>query len=204
MVVASLSRPGGNVAGQTFSVEGMYVKAFELLHEAVPSATRITAFSDPYLPSSPLHALVEGTARARGVTLSRVEVGGAPDLDLAFEAALRDRAQALYLYPLRVLPPEIERIVAFATRHRLPVIGVAHVAYSFTGNGILFYLGSEVEEEDRRLASYIDRILKGAKPGDLPVEQPTKFEFIVNAKAADAIGLAVPTSLLLRADKVVR
>jgi putative ABC transport system substrate-binding protein len=140
-------------------------------------------------------------ARALGLELQRVDVRGPLDLDGAFAAILREGAQALYLYPLRIGPPEAARIAGFAARHRLPTLGSVSTLY--VPAGVLFFYSHSLLEQFQRLATQVDRILKGARPADLPVEQPTKFELVVNVNTAKAIGLELSPSLLLRADRVL-
>ena len=123
------------------------------------------------------------------------------DLDAAFAAILRERAHALYLYPLGIGRPGAERIIGFAVKNRLPTLGFLNRSYQTAG--ALFFFSPSTVEHYQRLASYVDRILKGAKPADLPVEQPTKFELVINLKTAKALGLTMPPSLLLRADQVI-
>jgi putative ABC transport system substrate-binding protein len=164
---------------------------------------RLAVFSDVTNPFAlTVVEQLDTAARAKGMTLQRVDIRSASDLDAALEAVLREGAQAIYLYPLRLFRPEMERISQFAIKHRMPTIGVNNLAY--LDNGLLFFHSPSVAEEDQRLASYVDRILKGAKPGDLPVERPTKFEFVIDQRTADAIGLVIPKALLLRADRLVR
>ena len=136
-----------------------------------------------------------------GLELRRVDVRGSSDLDAAFTAIVRERAQAVLLLPLRIGRPEADRIVEFTVKNRLPTLGLVHTPYRAAG--VLLYYSFSIAEQHDRAASFVDRILKGANPADLPVEQPTKFELVINLKTAKALGLTIPPSLLLRADQVI-
>jgi putative ABC transport system substrate-binding protein len=140
-------------------------------------------------------------AKILGVRPERVDVRTAANLDAAFAAALRQRAEALFVYPLPLAPPDFQRIVQFAIKNRLPTIAIIPQQ---AREGLLMSYGPNQAEQYRRAGTYIDKILKGAKPGDLPVEQPTKFELVINLKIAKALGLTIPPSLLLRADEVIQ
>ena len=202
-LVASLARPGANVTGLANLAEGQTLKGFELLQEGVPNVARVAVFTD--LANEAQAALVaeqNAAARVRGLKLQRVDVRGPSDLDAAFAAILRERAQAIYIYPLRIPRTDVARIIDFAIKHRLPTM--AAVSQAFLSAGVLFFHSHSLDEQYYRLGTYVDRVLKGARPAELPVERPTKFDFIINLKTAQAIGLAVPESLLVRADRVIR
>ncbi len=202
-LVASLARPGENVTGLANLAEGQTLKGFQLLQQAAPQITRVAVFTD--LSNEAQAALVaeqDAAARTRGLKLQRVDVRGPSDLDAAFATVLRERAQAIYLYPLRISRADAERIMQFAVKHRLPTMGA--VSQVYLAAGVLLFHTHSLEEQYARLGTYVDRVLKGAKPAELPVERPTKFDLVINLKTAKAIGLAVPESLLLQADRVLR
>jgi putative tryptophan/tyrosine transport system substrate-binding protein len=201
-LVASLTRPGGNVTGLTNLVEGQTLKSLELLKEGAPRVSRVAVLIDPSNQGQvALSAEQDVAAQTLALKLRRIEVRDGSDLDAAFAAILRDRAQALYLLPLRITPAGAERIMEFAIKHRLPTLGAVSLLYPRVG--VLFFYSHSLAEQFQRLAAYVDRILKGAKPADLPVEQPTKFELIINLKTAKALGLTIPSSVLARADQVI-
>ena len=201
-LVASLTRPGGNVTGLTNLVEGQTQKSLEMFKEAAPRLSRVAVLTDPSNQAQvALRAEQEATARTLGLNLQRLHVRRPSDLDAAFDAMLRDRTEALYLLPLRVGPAGTARIMQFAIKHQLLTVGAVSQLYSQAG--VLFFYSHSLAEQFHRLAAYVDRILKGAKPADLPVEQPTKFELTINLKTAKALGLTIPPSLLARADQVI-
>jgi putative ABC transport system substrate-binding protein len=202
-LVASLARPGGNVTGLANLAEGQTLKGLQLLQEGVPNVTRVAVFID--LANDAQAALVaeqDAAARIRGLTLRRIDVRSPTDLDAAFAEVLRERAQAIYTYPLRIPRSDVARIIEFAVKHRLPTM--AAVSQAFLSAGVLFFHSHNLDEQYYRLGTYVDRVLKGAKPADLPVERPTKFDLIINLKTAQAIGVVIPDSLLLRADRIIR
>jgi putative ABC transport system substrate-binding protein len=203
-LVTSLARPGGNVTGTSNLSEGLVGKRLELLTQAVPGVSRVAVL---WLPG----ALGERTekdmlkeadvaARALGVRLQFVEARVPADLDRAFSDMTRARAGALTVLPSAMFLREHRRLVDLAAKHRLP--GVYTVKEYVDAGGLMAY-GPNLADVVRRAATYVDRILKGAKPGDLPVEQPTKFELLINLKTARALGLTIPPSLLARADQVI-
>ena len=203
-LVASLARPGGNVTGSTFLGPELVPKRLELFKEALPSISRIAvlwhpgAFSERTMGD--MLKETEATSRTLGMLLQLAEVRGAGDLGRAFSAMSKNRADALFVFPSSMLFNERRRIVAFAAKHRLPSMGNAR---EFVELGGLMGYGANVTDLNRRAAIYVDRILKGSKPGDLPVEQPTKFELVINLKTAKTLGLTIPPSLLQRADQVI-
>ena len=201
--ITSLARPGGNITGLSLMIPELTGKRLELLKEAVPGADRIGVLANA---ASPVTARqwkeTEVAARVLGVGLVAPEVRGPKDLDGAFQAMTRDGARALFVYtdPL-MLDSHPGQIVALALKHRLPAI-YPWRAYAETG-GLISY-GPNTGDVHRRAATYVDKILKGAKPADLPVEQPTKFELIINLKTARALGLTIPPSVMIRADQVIQ
>ena len=200
--VASLARPGGNITGLGGLGSGVYTKQLELLKEAVPKATRIAMMINS---SFPLHTIyraeVEPVARSMGVTLTPVEVRMPEDIDGAFATIAREKVNALLILGQPFMFGEREKVARLALEQRLPsMIGFGELAQA----GVLMSYGSKLVDDVRRVPYYIDRILKGAKPGDLPVEQPTRFYLTVNLKTAKAIGLTIPQSILLRADEVIQ
>jgi len=201
-LVTSLARPGGNVTGLSNLSPDLVPKALEILKEAAPSVSRMAVWMDPTNPGQTLpDEQLDAAAKILGVRLVRVDVRTAANLDAAFAAALRQREEALFVYPLPIARLDVQRIAQFAIKNRLPTIGI------FPQNvreGLLMSYGPNVDEQFRGAGTYIDKILKGAKPADLPVEQPTKFELVINLKTAKALGLTIPQSLLLRADEVIQ
>jgi putative ABC transport system substrate-binding protein len=201
-LVSTLARPGKNVTGMAAIGAHQVMKGVEYLKESTPHLTRVAILLDL---SNPNHAMrmdeQDAAAKAMGLELRRVDVRTPSDLDAAFATIARERAQAVYLFPLRIGPPDADRIVEFTVKNRLPTLGLVDPPYRAAGV-LLFYSFSRTEQYDRA-ATFVDRILKGAKPGDLPVEQPTKFELVINLKTAKALGLTIPPSLLARADQVI-
>jgi len=202
-LVQSLARPGGNVTGVATLVPGGFMaKQLELLKEAVPGASRVATLGNPtndvYRATFPVE--IPPTARALGLRLQVLEVSEPGQIEGAIEAAVRERADALHVLgdPIFHSPPN--RLPELAARARLPAIYIS--ADVVRAGGLVSY-GPNFPELSRRAASYVDRILKGAKPAHLPVEQPTKFELAINLRTAKALGLTIPQSLLLRADQVI-
>ena len=198
-VVASLARPGGNVTGLSALVTEVYSKRVELLRELVPGAARIAALFNMTNPSVPPQwKEVEMAARSLGIQPQLLDVRKLEDLGPAFEAAIRQRADGLVVGIDTLTQANQRLIVDLAAKHRLPAI---YASTEFSG-GLVTY-GVNYPDHYRRAASFADRIFKGAKPADLPVEQPTKFEFVINLKTAKALGLTIPQTLLQRADQVI-
>jgi putative tryptophan/tyrosine transport system substrate-binding protein len=201
-IVASFARPGGNATGLTILTEELSGKRLELLKEAVPNVTRIGTLSDL---SNPTQALewkeILAVAQGLGLKLQSLGVRSSKDLDSAFESALRERAQALITLPQPLINTHRNRIAEFAAKNKLPAM---YPAPEYTDAGGLMSYAPIYTDLFRRAATYVDKILKGAKPVDLPVEQPMKFEFIINLKAAKQIGLTIPPNVLARADKVIK
>jgi putative tryptophan/tyrosine transport system substrate-binding protein len=201
-VVASLARPGGNVTGFliTTGIE-LDGKRLELLREAVPTAARIAVIWNPRNEAN-LHKVsgLDGPARVLGLQIESVQARDAKELEQALGGPLRKRVDALLTLPDAFFWSQREQIVALAARHRLPAM---YPELDFTRAGGLLAYGPAVADNFRRAAGYVDRILKGAKPEDLPIEQPAKVELMVNLRTARALGLSVPQSLLVRAERLV-
>jgi ABC-type uncharacterized transport system substrate-binding protein len=204
-LVDSLAKPGGNVTGLTFVAPQLVPKRLALLSEALPKASRIAVLWHPGAygehTTSVMVKETEAAARTLGVRLQNVPVQGTGDFDRAFATISKEHPDAFFMLPSPMLFNERRRIVDFATRQRLPSMFAER---AFVELGGLMSYGSNVNDMIRRSAYYVDNILKGAKPGDLPVEQPTKFELVINLKTTKAFGLTIPQSLLLRADEVIQ
>jgi putative tryptophan/tyrosine transport system substrate-binding protein len=201
-LVASLARPGGNVTGTSFLTSAMVGKQLELLTQITPHVARLAILLNPANPGHPL-TLQEAKAAAHSlrVQLQGLEARGPDDLERAFAAMTREHAGALFVPWDGTFLVHMTRITRLAAKTRLPTL------YGQRGyvdaSGLASY-GPSAIESFRRAAAYVDKILKGAKPGDLPVEQPTKFELVINLKTAKALGLTIPPSLLGRADEVIQ
>ncbi len=202
-LIESLARPGGNVTGITTLSRELAGKRLELLKEAVPKIARVAVLYDPALPASSLDVkeVLPVAARALGLTVRFWEVRAAGDFDRVFAALNKERSDGLYPTGGPLINANGKRIADFALKSRLPSMYQRREAVHAGG---LMYYGADIADSYRRVAYYVDRILKGAKPADLPVEQPTKFELVINLKTAKQIGLTVPQSLLYRADNVIR
>jgi len=203
-LVTSLARPGGNVTGLSSFAPELVGKCLEQLKQAVPGVGRVAALWQPgglgERTDKDVLKEAEAAARALGVRLQFVEARGPEDFDRAFSEMTKARAGALTVLPGSMFVNERRRLVDLAAKNRLPAVypwreGVA--------DGGLMSYGPDLADLFRRAATYVDKILKGAKPADLPVEQPTKFEFVINLKTAKALGLTIPQTLLLRADQVI-
>ena len=203
--VASLARPGGNITGLTFLGPELVAKLLEMLKEALPKASRVAALWHPGALSEHttqnMLKQTEVAAKTLGVQLQLVGVRSPDELDRAFSAIARGRADALLVYPSPMLFNERRRIIHLAAKHPLP--GMFNAREWVELGGLISY-GASISDLFRRAATYVDKVLKGAKPADLPVEQPTKFELIINLKTAKALGLTIPPSLLVRADEVIQ
>jgi ABC-type uncharacterized transport system substrate-binding protein len=203
-LIASLAQPGGNVTGNTFLGPELEPKRLQLLREVVPAASRIAALQHPGVYGEAtmrnLLANIEVAAKASGVKLQIVGASGPNDFDSAFEAMVTERADALIVLPSPMFYLNYRHLVELAATHRLPAIYVFKEAVE--GGGLMCY-GADIPDLSRRASTYVAKILKGAKPSDLPVEQPVKFELVVNLKTAKALGLSVPESLLVAADQVI-
>ena len=203
--VASLAKPGGNITGLTQVSRELSGKRLELLKETFPKISRVVVFDDAALKaqekSGPLQE-TQTAAEAFGVKLQFFELGGPnPDLDGAFRTATSQRADALIVLPGPSLVVHRKRVVELAAKSRLPAI---YPTSEFVEAGGLMFYGVDLVDLCRRAATYVDKILNGAKPADLPVEQPTKFELVINLKTAKQIGLTIPPNVLVRADRVIR
>jgi putative ABC transport system substrate-binding protein len=176
-------------------------KYLELLRVAVPKLSRVAVLVNPDNPRHPdFLKRIQATAKPNSVKVSPAQASTASQIEAAFGVMKQERAEALIVLPDAVVFAQAARIAELAAQHRLPSI---HARREYVEAGGLMSYGQNVAEHYHRAATYIDKILKGAKPGDLPVEQPTKFELVVNLKTAKAIGLIIPQELLLRADKVI-
>lgn len=202
-LIRSLSRPGGNTTGVASLMVDLSSKRLELLKQAVPKLKDVAVLSHVGIPGARLGlAETETAAQKLGVRVRAYWAEADPaTIDAALAALLRERPDALILQPDPLTGRHGVRIAGFAVRHRLPAMGGGR---QFAVDGGLMSYGSDFAEGWRVAARYVDRILKGAKPADLPVEQPTKFEFVINARTAMAIGLSLPPGLLLRADEVIQ
>jgi putative ABC transport system substrate-binding protein len=200
--VSSLAQPGGNITGLTIMAQDLDGKRLELLKEALPKVARV-AFLWQSSGSRGNLALteMEAPAKALGVKLLSLDVRRTDDFESAFAGAKRDGAQALITTSSPVINTQQRQVLDFAAKNRLPAI---YPSNDFVEAGGLMSYGADQVEPYRRIASMVDKILKGTKPADLPVEQPKKFEFIVNLKAAKQIGLTIPSNVLARADRVIR
>jgi putative ABC transport system substrate-binding protein len=203
-LVESLARPGGNVTGFTDLGRDLGGKRLELFKEAVPKLARVAVLYDPTTAAGvvELKEILPVAARALGLTMRSWEIREANGFEKVFAALSKERPDGLYVAgggPL--MRANEKRIVGFALNSRLPSV---YVNKEPVDAGGLMYYGADLADSNRRVAYYIDRILKGAKPADLPVEQPTKFELVINLKTANQIGLTIPQSLLYRADKVIK
>jgi len=201
-LVASLARPGGNVTGLSDFNAGVITKRLELLKEVVLTASRVAVLLNPANPTNPLQLnLIQAIAPALGVTLLPLEARGPEDIDRAFTAMKKERPGGLLVIGDPMLGDHRRRITELAAKSRLPAIYGGRV--SVDAGGLMFY-GTNFDDLYRRAAVYVDKISKGTKPADLPVEQPTKFEFVINLKTAKQIGLTIPPNVLARADRVIR
>ena len=199
--VASLARPGGNITGLSTLMTELSAKKLELLKETVPGATRIAVLWNPTTPSHPpaLKA-VEAAAQKLGVQLHMVEARVVEEFDGAFSAMTRERAGAFLVLGSPVYFTQRVRLAELALKQRLP--GVFDFKENVEAGGLISY-GADLKDMFRRSATYVDKILKGARPADLPVEQASKYELVINLKTAKALGLTIPQSVLFRADNVI-
>ena len=196
--VASLARPGGNITGLSNVSVDLAGKRLELLKEVVPKLSRVAVLGPPRNPD--WTEFVNATA-AMGIKLQTLKVRDSKEFEDAFEVARRGRATGLIVLPSPLTNSNRKKIVALAAKSRLPAM---YPLKEYVEEGGLIAYGPNIPEMHRRAAVYVDKILKGAKPADLPVEQPMKFEFVINLKAAKQIGLTIPQSVLYRADKVIK
>jgi putative ABC transport system substrate-binding protein len=204
-LVTSLARPGGNVTGSSYLAPELVGKCLEQLKQAVAGVSRVAVLWQPGAAGERTERdMLKGAevaARALGVRLQVVEARGPADIDRVFSEMTRARAGALTVLGSAMFFNERRRLVDLAAKHRLPAV---YTSRDFVDAGGLMAFGPNLADSFRRAATYVDKILKGAKPGDLPVEQPTKFELVINLKAAKALGLTIPPSVLQRADEVIQ
>ena len=199
--VASLARPGGNITGLTTFGPELSAKRLEFLKATFPKATRVVVVLNPDNTANvTAFKEMEATARALGLQLREVNVRKSEDLAGAFQIALRGRPNAMIALGDAVLLTPPARIVDFAAKNRLPAM---YAVQDFVDAGGLMYYGPNVADMYRRAATFVDRILKGSNPAYLPIEQPTKFELVINMKTAKALGLTIPQSVLFRADQII-
>jgi len=204
-LVTSLARPGGNVTGLSAFAPELVGKRLELLKQAVPGVSRVAVLWQPgaFGERAEMDTLkrAEVAARDLGVPLQFVEARGPADFDRAFSDMTRARAGALTVLASNMFNSERRRLVDLAAKNRLPAL---YSARELVDAGGLMSYGANLADLNRRAATYVDKILKGTKPADLPVEQPTKFELVINLKTAKALGLTIPQSVLARADEVIQ
>jgi putative ABC transport system substrate-binding protein len=201
--VKSLAHPGGNVTGLTNLVIELGGKRLELFKEAVPKLARVAVLHDPANPitGDEQKEVLSSAARTLRLTIQPWEVRRTDDFEKVFVAINKDRPDGLYVSTGALLNSNQTRIVSFASKSRLPSV---YGRREYVDLGGLMYYGADITDSYRRVAWYIDKILKGAKPADLPVEQPKKFELVINLKAAKQIGLTIPEKVLARADRIIR
>jgi len=202
-LVESLARPGGNVTGLTLLNRELGGKRLELFKEAVPKVARVAVLYDPANPPNvrDVKELLPVAAHALGLTIQPWEVRDADGFERVFAALNKERPDGLYVTTGPLLRANEKRIAGFALKSRLP--STYNYREAVDAGGLMYY-GSDQVNSYRRVATYVDKILKGAKPADLPIEQPTKFEFAINLKTAKALNLTIPQKVLVRADRVIR
>ena len=201
-LVASLARPGGNITGLSVLSPELGGKRLEILKEVVPKLSRVAVLGSSTLPgNAETLKETELAAGALGVKIQFVDVLSPKDIEAAFRGAVKGRADAVLAQGSGILNSHRTQVADLAVKGRLPAM---YYAAEFVEAGGLMFYGVDFPDLHRRAATYVDKILKGAKPGELPVEQPKKFEFIVNLKAAKQIGLVIPPNVLVRADKVIK
>lgn len=198
--VAGLARPGGNITGFFLDLPELSGKRLEQLKEVVPRLSMVAVLWDATLDRTPLSA-TETAARALGLRMVTLEVRRPEELEAAFKAAVKQRAQAVLMMQSPLLESSASQIAALAAKHRLPIAGI----FPFLPDaGFLMSYGPDVEDLIRRCWVYADRILKGEKPGDLPIQRPGKFDLVLNLKTAKALGITFPQSLLIQSDRTIR
>jgi len=200
-LVASLAKPGGNATGFATQNEELPGKWMELVKETLPNASRVAVLFHPTYDGGVQLKASETAARSLGVRLQALKVERPDDFGTAFAAVQKNRAEALIISSSPLFYTHRARLVEFAAKHRIPTI--YHQSEFVVGSGGLMSYGPDFHDLFRRSATYVDKILKGARPADLPVQQPTKFELVINLKTAKALGLTIPPSLLLRADQII-
>jgi putative ABC transport system substrate-binding protein len=200
--VVSLARPGGNITGLSTLSPQLSGKRLELLKEIVPKLSRVAVLGNSTSPgNAETLKELELVAQVLKVQLQYFDVLTANEIESSFQAAGKERADAILVLSNSILTSHRKQVIDLAVKSRLPA---SYARAEFVESGGLLTYGVSLIDNSRRAAAYVDKILKGAKPADLPVEQPTKFEFIVNLKAAQQIGLPIPPNVLARADKVIR
>jgi ABC-type uncharacterized transport system substrate-binding protein len=200
-LVDSMARPGGNVTGLTNLTRELGSKRLELLKEAIPKLTRVAVLYDPATNEVETKEVLPAAARALGLTVRSWEVRGTSGFEKVFAALNKQRPDGLYVPMSPLMVTNEKRIVGFVLKNRLPSV---HTNREAIDAGGLMYYGADAADSYRRIAYFVDRILKGAKPADLPIEQPTKFELVINLKTAKKINLTIPQKLLVKADKVIQ
>ena len=201
-LIESLARPGGNVTGLTNISRDLGGKRLELIKECVPKLARVAVLYDPAVPAArQVKDDLPVAARALKVTIDPWAVRTVDDFEKIFNAQTDSRMDGMYVSTSALMNTNRKRIVVFALKSRIPSV---YGRREYVDEGGLVYYGADLEESYRRIAYYVDRILKGSKPSDLPVEQPMKFEFVINLKAAKQIGLTIQPNVLARADKVIK
>jgi ABC-type uncharacterized transport system substrate-binding protein len=201
-LVASLARPGGNVTGSTLLGPELSPKRLQILQETLPTASRVAFLWNPTNPANVLHFEdIQAGARALGVTLHSAEVRSPGEFESAFAAMMRERPDALIITADGIHQQHVGQILNFAAKNRLPVM--SNVKDNVVGGALVCY-GASQSELCRRAALYVDKILKGTTPGDLPVQQPTEFDLVINLKTTQALGLTIPPTLLFQATEVIR
>ena len=198
-LVATLARPGGNLTGVTFVSSDLAAKRMQLLTEIAPAISRVGVLWNPD-HIDPEYRESQGAGRALGVEVHSLEVRGPADLDRAFRAALGARVEAIVVVSSRLMLVNRQPITELAARHRMLLVGGWG---AWPQAGALFSYGPDLDVLVRQAATHVDKVLKGARPGDIPIVQPTKFELIINLRTAKALGLTIPPSLLQRADQVI-
>lgn len=198
--VQSLARPGGNMTGVASQFEELITKQLQLLKEGVPNLSRVALLRQSGLPT-PVLTAAESAARSLGLTARTLNVAGPVEFENAFSVARSERAGAILVLPSPYFEVQHIRLTELAARYGLPA---CYELGNYVRDGGLMSYGPSIDAMYARSASYVDRILKGANPGDLAIEQPTKFELVINLKTANALGLMIPQSLLLRADEVIQ
>jgi len=200
-LVSSLAKPGGNITGVTILAPELSGKRLELLKETVPRLSRVAVLSNFANPAGASVKEIEAAARALGLGLQFLKAQRPDELEAAFSSIVRERAGALIIVPDALFASQRPRFIEFTMKNRLPAI---YDRREYVDEGGLMSYGTDFLYQFHRAAYFVDKILKGTKPADLPVEQPTKFEFVINLKTAKQIGLTIPPNVLARADRVIK
>jgi putative ABC transport system substrate-binding protein len=200
--IASFARPGGNITGMSNQSEDLVSKMLEVLRVAIPRAKHVGMLGNRDNPATDKSwRVAQDTAKKFGVRVTLTEARRPDEIEAAFAAIAKQQTDALLVMVDAMLVSQRQRVADLAAKHRLPVM---YPFREFVEVGGLMSYGASLKDNYRRAAAYVDKILKGAKPGELPVEQPTKFELVINIKTARTLGLTIPPELLLRADEVIR